>query len=149
MSDNSVRLHRILTTSVEKVFRAFSDNDAYSSWISPYGHICTIDSREFKEKGSYKMAFKNFTTGNGHSFGGEFLEITKNKSITYTDRFDDPNLPGEILTTVEFKEVMCGMELTIHQTNIPEAIPAELCYLGWQECLDKLKRLVEPEITDM
>lgn len=149
MSDNNVHLHRILKAPVAKVFRAFSDNDAYRSWIAPYGHVCTIEYREFKKGGSYMMAFKNFTTSNGESFGGEFLEIDKNKSITYTDRFDNPNLPGEILTTVEFKEVMCGTALWIHQTNIPEAIPAELCYLGWQECLDQLKRLVEPEITDV
>jgi len=149
MSENSVKLHRVLTVTPEKVFRAFSDKDAFSSWYPPYGYVCTIDSMEFKVGGSYKMAFKNFTTGNGHSFGGEFLEITPNKSLTYTDRFDDPSLPGEILTTVELKAVMCGTELTIHQTNIPDAIPAEMCYLGWQECLEKLKRLVEPEIADM
>lgn len=149
MSENSVSLHRILTASPQKVFRAFSDKDAYASWLPPYGFICTIDTMDFRVGGSYKMAFKSFTTGNGHSFGGEFLEITPNKSITYTDRFDDPNLAGEIITTVQLKEVTCGTELTIHQKGLPEAIPAEMCYLGWQECLDKLKRLVEPEIPDM
>lgn len=149
MSENTVKLHRVLTASPEKVFKAFSDKDAYTSWLPPYGFICTVNSMEFKQGGSYHMAFKNFTTGNGHTFGGEFLKIVPNKSITYTDRFDDPNLPGEMLTTVQLEEVTCGTELTIEQKGIPDIIPVEMCYLGWQECLDKLKRLVEPEIPDM
>lgn len=148
MAENTVILHRVLTVSPEKVFRAFSDKDAYASWLPPYGFICLVDTMDFSVGGSYKMTFKNFTTGNGHSFGGEFLEIIPNKSITHTDRFDDPNLPGEMLTSIQFKEVSCGTEMFIEQKGIPDAIPVEMCYLGWQESLDKLKRLVEPEIPD-
>src|SRR5690606_26543989 len=114
MSANSVNLHRILTASPEKVFRAFSDKDAYATWLPPYVFICTVGTMDFRVDGSYKMAFRSFTTGNGHSFGGEFLEIIPNKGITYTDRFDDPNLPVEMRTTVQLKEVTCGTELTIH-----------------------------------
>jgi uncharacterized protein YndB with AHSA1/START domain len=145
---NSVSLHRVLTASPEKVFRAFSDPLAHSSWIPPYGFLCQVHQMDFKIGGQFKMSFVNFTTGNGHSFGGEYLEIKPNELIKYSDKFDDPNLPGEMITTVWLKEVMCGTEIKIEQTGIPEAIPAEMCYLGWQESLDKLKRLVEPNIPD-
>lgn len=148
MSNNTVTLHRVLAASPEKVFKAFSDADAYASWLPPYGFVCKVHKMEFREKGDYKMSFINFSTGNGHSFGGEIIKITPNKLIQYTDRFDDPNLPGEMITTVQFKEVSCGTEINIVQEGIPEAIPAEMCYLGWQESLEKLKKLVEPVIPD-
>jgi uncharacterized protein YndB with AHSA1/START domain len=148
MSSNTVKLHRVLTATPDKLFRAFSDPDAYASWLPPYGFVCRVHQMDFKLNGSYKMSFINFTTGNGHSFGGEFVEIKQDEFIKYTDRFDDPNLPGEMTTTVRFTKVSCGTELHIVQEGIPEAIPAEMCYLGWQESLDKLKRLVEPNIPD-
>lgn len=148
MSTNSVTLHRVLTATPEKVFRAFSEVDAYASWIPPYGFIAKIHQMDFKEGGEYKMSFINFSSGKSHSFGGNILEIETNKHLKYTDKFDDPNLPGEMITTVTFKGVSCGTELNITQTGIPEAIPAEMCYLGWQESLEKLKKLVEPNIPD-
>lgn len=148
MKNNSVSLHRILTARPEKVFRAFSDPLAHSTWLPPYGFICQVHQMDFKVGGQFKMSFTNFTTGNGHSFGGEYLEIKPNELIKYSDKFDDPNLPGVMTTTVWLKQVMCGTELKIEQTGIPDAIPAEMCYLGWQESLDKLKRLVEPNIPD-
>ena len=148
MKTNSVSLHRVLTASPEKVFRAFSDPSAHASWIPPYGFLCQVHQMDFKVGGRFKMSFINFSTGNGHSFGGEYLEIKPNELIKYSDKFDDPNLPGEMITTVWLKQVMCGTEIKIEQTGIPEAIPAEMCYLGWQESLDKLKRLVEPNIPD-
>ncbi|HEY1010834.1 MAG: SRPBCC family protein [Daejeonella sp.] len=148
MKDNTVSLHRVVTASPEKIFRAFSDPIAHSSWIPPYGFVCEVHQMDFKVGGKFKMSFINFSTGNRHSFGGEYLEIKPDEYIRYCDRFDDPNLPGEIITTVSLKKVMCGTELKIVQTGIPEAIPAEMCYLGWQESLDKMKRLVEPEIPD-
>ena len=148
MKDNSVSLHRVLTASPEKVFRAFSDPLAHATWIPPYGFLCQVHQMDFKVGGHFKMSFINFGTGNGHSFGGEYLEIKPNELIKYSDKFDDPNLPGEMITTVWLKQVMCGTEIKIEQTGIPAAIPAEMCYLGWQESLDKLKRLVEPNIPD-
>ncbi len=148
MANNSVTLHRVLTAPPEKVFRAFSDTIAFSSWIPPYGYLCVAQQRDFKVGGAYKMSFTNFSTGNSHFFGGKFLEIKPNEFLKYTDKFDNPNLPGEMMTTVIFSKVSCGTELKITQENIPPAIPAEMCYLGWQESLDKLKRLVEPEIPD-
>jgi uncharacterized protein YndB with AHSA1/START domain len=137
-----------LKAGPEKVFRAFSDSEALSSWIPPYGFLCRVHHREFKEGGSYKMSFMNFTTGNSHSFGGSILEIKPDKFIKYSDQFDDPNMPGTMFTSVWLTEVSCGTDLKILQEGIPSAIPLELCYLGWQESLDKLKRLVEPEIPD-
>ncbi len=145
---NSVSLHRVLTASPEKVFRAFADPLAHASWIPPYGFLCQVHQMDFKVGGHFKMSFINFTTGNGHSFGGEYLDIKTNEFIKYSDKFDDPNLPGEMITTVSLRAVMCGTEIKVEQTGIPEAIPAEMCYLGWQESLDKLKRLVEPNIPD-
>lgn len=148
MTTNNVKLHRVFAAPVEKVFKAFANADAMASWLPPYGFICKVHSMDFKIGGTYKMSFTNFTTGNGNSFGGEYLEIIPNELIKYSDRFDDPNLPGEMITTIQLKQVLCGTELFATQEGIPEVIPAEMCYLGWQESLDKLKRLVEPNIPD-
>lgn len=148
MKTNRVSLHRIIQASPEKIFRAFSDSAAYASWLPPYGFVCTVQQMDFKVGGSFKMTFINFSTGNGHSFGGEYLEISPDTLIKYVDRFDDPNLPGEMTTTVSLRAVSCGTELQIEQTGIPEVIPAEMCYLGWQESLEKMKKLVEPVIPD-
>jgi len=148
MTNKNVKLHRVFTAPVEKVFKAFADADAMAFWFPPYGFLCKVHSMDFKIGGSYKMTFTNFTTGNGHSFGGEYLEIRPNALIKYTDQFDDPNLPGQMITTIEFKQVLCGTELIATQEGIPDEIPTEMCYLGWQESLDKLKRLVEPNIPD-
>ena len=148
MSANSVTLHRVLKASPEKVYRAFTDPTAFSCWIPPYGFLCEIQHMDFKVGGSFKMSFKNFTTGNAHSFGGNFLEIKPNEFLKYIDKFDDPNLPGELTTSVWLKKVLCGTELKVLQEGIPAVIPLEMCYLGWQESLDKLKNLVEPEIPD-
>lgn len=148
MATNMVRLHRVFTAPVEKVFKAFTDADAIASWLPPYGFVCKVDSMDVKIGGKYKMTFVNFNTGNGHSFGGEYLEIIPNEQLKYTDQFDDPNLPGQMITTIELKKVACGTELFATQEGIPAIIPAEMCYLGWQDSLDKLKRLVEPDIPD-
>lgn len=148
MKSNSVKLHRILAASPEKVFKAFTDADAMAAWLPPYGFVCKVHSLDAKVGGSYKMSFTNFSTSSSHSFGGEYLEIVPNQSLKYTDTFDDPNLTGEMITTVQLTTVSCGTELHITQTGIPDMIPSEMCYLGWQESLDKLKRLVEPNIPD-
>ncbi len=148
MSSNSVSLHRVFAAPVEKVFKAFVDADAMAAWLPPYGFVCKVHHFDPKVGGSYRMSFTNFTTGNSHSFGGEYLEIVPNELMKYNDKFDDPNLPGLMITTIHFKSVLCGTELTATQEGIPEMIPAEMCYLGWQESLDKLKRLVEPNIPD-
>jgi uncharacterized protein YndB with AHSA1/START domain len=148
MANNTVKLHRIFTASPDKIFRAFSDADAMASWIPPYGFVCKVQDWDFKIGGKYRMSFINFTTGNGHSFGGEYLEIAPNELIKYSDQFDDPNLPGQMITTIELKVVSCGTEFTATQEGIPDVIPVEMCYLGWQESLEKLKRLVEPNIPD-
>ncbi len=148
MKTNSVSLHRVIKASPEKLFRAFSDPVAHASWIPPYGFVCTVQQMDFKVSGKFKMTFINFSTGNGHSFGGEYIEIKPNEFIKYVDRFDDPNLPGEMITTVSLNSVSHFTELNIEQTGIPDIIPVEMCYLGWQDSLDKLKKLVEPEIPD-
>lgn len=148
MSNNSVTLHRVLKVSPEKLFRAFSDPVALSSWLPPYGFLAISHQLDFKVGGNFKMTFNNFSTGNGHSFGGEFLEIKPGEFLKYTDKFDDPDLPGEMITSVWLKKVICGTDLTITQEGIPSAIPVEMCYLGWQESLEKLAKLVEPEIPD-
>ena len=148
MSNNSVTLHRVLTASPEKVFKAFSNEDAMAFWLPPYGFTCKVHQLDFKIGGGHKMSFTNYTTGNGHSFGGKYLEIKTNELIRYTDKFDDPNLPGEMTVTVRLSKVSCGTDLQIVQEGIPEVIPAEMCYLGWQESLEKLKKLVEPNIPD-
>jgi uncharacterized protein YndB with AHSA1/START domain len=145
---NSVSLHRILKASPEKVFRAFTDATAIASWLPPYGFLCTVHQMKAEKGGSFKMSFTNFSTGNGHSFGGTYLEVKPNELLKYTDKFDDPNLPGEMTTSVSLRKTIAGTEIKIQQDGIPSAIPAEMCYLGWQESLDKLTRLVEPEIPD-
>lgn len=148
MKNNTVSLHRIIKASPEKVFRAFSNPTAYVTWIPPYGFIAEIHKMDFKTSGSFHISFTNFTTGSSHSFGGNFLEIIPNELIINTDTFDDPNLPGEMKTTISFQKVICGTELKIIQEGIPAQIPVEICYLGWQESLEKLIKLVEPEIPD-
>ncbi len=148
MTNNTVTLHRVFAAPVEKVYKAFTDADAMASWLPPYGFICRVHRMDFKIGGTYKMSFTNFTTGNGHSFGGQYLEILPNVLLKYTDQFDDPNLPGQMITTIKFRSVLCGTELVATQEGIPDSIPVEMCYLGWQESLEKLKRLVEPNIPD-
>ena len=148
MSNNTVKLHRVFTAFPQKLFKAFMDADAMASWFPPYGFVCKVEHIDFKVGGTYRMTFINFTTGNGHSFGGKYVEIVPNELLKFTDQFDDPNLPGQIITTIEFKKVSCGTELNVTQEGIPDIIPTEMCYLGWQESLDKLKRLVEPNIPD-
>lgn len=148
MTKNSVSLHRVLKTSPEKIYRAFIEADAVAAWMPPYGFLCIVHSLDVREGGTYKMSFTNFSTGNGHSFGGEFLEIKPNEFLKYTDKFDDPHLAGEMITSIWLKKVSCGTELKITQEGIPEVIPTEMCYLGWQESLEKLSKLVEPEIPD-
>ena len=149
MASNSVSLHRVLKTTPEKLFRAFTDPLAMASWIPPYGFLCTVHEMNVKQGGSYRMSFLNFSTGNGHSFGGTYLEINNNVFLKYSDQFDDPNLPGVMTTSVWLNKVSAGTELKIIQEDIPEVIPAEMCYLGWQESLEKLQKLVEPDIPDM
>ena len=146
--ENTVVLHRIIKTSPEKLFRAFSDPVAYASWIPPYGFLCTVQQMDFKVGGTYAMTFTNFTTENSHSFGGEFVEILPNEFLKITDVFDNPELPGTMVTSVWFKKVVCGTEIKVEQSGIPSVIPLEMCYLGWQESLDKLTKLVEPSIQD-
>ena len=145
---NTVTLHRVLAAPPEKVYRAFSNANAIASWLPPYGFLCTVHEMNHKVGGTYKMSFENFSTGNSHSFGGKYVEIKPNEFLKYTDKFDDPNLPGEMMTSVWLKKVSVGTEIKIVQEGIPDAIPVEACYLGWQESLDKLKRLVEPVIPD-
>jgi uncharacterized protein YndB with AHSA1/START domain len=144
---NSVRLHRVLTTRPEKIYRAFLEADALAKWLPPNGFTCTVHQLEAKVGGSFMMSFRNFTTGAGHSFGGTYLELVPGELVRYTDRFEDPNLPGEIRVTVTLRKVSVGTEVTIVQEGLPDAIPLEACYLGWQESLRNLSRLVEPEIT--
>ncbi|SAI28865.1 Activator of HSP90 ATPase [Bordetella ansorpii] len=146
MATGTVKLHRVLRATRDRVYRAFLEPDAVAQWLPPYGFTCTVEHIEAKVGGTFKMSFRNFGTGHSHGFGGEFLELMQNERIRYTDRFDDPNLPGDITVTIEFKAVTGGTEMHVEQTGIPEAIPVEMCYLGWQESLAKLARLVEPEI---
>ena len=144
---NTVRLHSVLTTKPEKVYRAFIEADALAQWLPPNGFTCTVHHLEPKVGGTFKMSFRNFTTGHGHSFGGEYVELVPGERLIYTDRFDDPNLPGEIRVTVVMKKVLVGTEVNIGQSGLPDAIPPEACYLGWQQSLRNLARLVEPEIN--
>ncbi len=148
MTKNVVKIHRVLAADPEKVYKAFTDADAMASWLPPFGFTCKVHHMDVKVGGTYKMSFTNFTTGNSHSFGGEYLEVKTNELIKYTDQFDDPNLPGKMITTVELKKVLCGTELFATQEGIPDVIPTEMCYLGWQESMEKLKKLVEPNIPD-
>jgi uncharacterized protein YndB with AHSA1/START domain len=145
-TDRTVRLHRVIRTSPDKLYRAFTEADALAKWLPPYGFTCTVHQLDAKVGGTFKMSFRNFSTGNAHSFGGEYLELVPGKRLRYTDRFDDPNLPGTLHVTVELKAVSCGTELSVAQEGIPEAIPLEMCYLGWQESLAQLATLVEPDI---
>jgi uncharacterized protein YndB with AHSA1/START domain len=144
---NTVRLHRVVSTKPEKVYRAFIEADAIAKWIPPNGFTCTVHHMDPKPGGSFRMSFRNFTTGQSHSFGGRYLELVANERLRYTDTFEDPNLPGEILVTVTLKAVSVGTEVNIVQEGLPEILPVEACYLGWQESLRNLARLVEPEIT--
>jgi uncharacterized protein YndB with AHSA1/START domain len=146
MATGTVRLHRVLRARPEKVYRAFLDAGALSKWLPPYGFTCRVQHLDARVAGTFKMSFTNFSTGNGHSFGGEYRELVPDKLIRYTDKFDDPNLPGEIQVTVTLQPVSCGTELSIVQEGIPAVIPVEMCYLGWQESLAQLAHLVEPEI---
>ena len=144
---STVRLHRVLTTRPDKVYRAFLEPDAVAKWLPPNGFTCTVQQLEPKVGGAHRMSFRNFTTGGSHSFGGKYLELVPNERLIYTDRFDDPHLPGEMRVTVTLKKVAVGTEVTIVQEGVPDAIPVEACYLGWQESLRSLARLVEPEIN--
>jgi len=148
MSSNSVSLHRVLKASPEKVYRAFTESNALSFWLPPYGYLCTVQEIDVQVGGTYKMSFYNFSTGNDQSFGGEYVEIKPNELLKYKEKFDDPNLAGEMTTSIWLKKVSVGTEIKILQEGIPAAIPAEMCYLGWQESLEKLAKLVEPEIPD-
>lgn len=144
---NTIRLHRVIATRPEKVYRAFLESDAVASWLPPYGFVCTVHEQDARVGGRFRMSFRNFTTGESHAFGGTYLELVPGERIVYTDTFEDPNLPGEMRTTVIMKAVSVGTEINIEQEGVPDVIPPEGCYLGWQECLHKLARLVEPEIT--
>jgi uncharacterized protein YndB with AHSA1/START domain len=144
---NTVRLHRVLATSPDKVYRAFVEADATAKWLPPNGFACTVHQLDAKVGGTYRMSFRNFTTGKSHSFGGKYLELVPGERLRYSNRFEDPNLPGEIQVTVALKQVSVGTELTIVQEAIPDAIPVEACYLGWQDSLRNLASLVEPEIN--
>jgi uncharacterized protein YndB with AHSA1/START domain len=146
MATGTVRLHRVLRTKPERVYRAFLEGAAMAKWLPPYGFICKVHHLDAKVGGTFKMSFENFSTGQAHSFGGEYKKLVPGQLLQYTDKFDDPNLPGEILVTVTLKPVSCGTEINIEQAGIPEAIPVEMCYLGWQESLAQLAKLVEPEI---
>jgi uncharacterized protein YndB with AHSA1/START domain len=149
MPTGTVRLHRVLKGKAERVYRAFLEADAMAKWLPPYGFTCTVHHFEAKVGGTFRMSFRNFTTGNGHSFGGEYLELVPNQRIRYTDKFDDPNLPGAMQVTITLRALpIGGTELNVVQEGIPEMIPVEMCYLGWQESLEQLAKLVDPEIPD-
>lgn len=148
MQTNSVSLHRVLKASPEKIFRAFTEPAAMAAWLPPYGFTCTVHEMNATVGGTYRMSFQNFTTGNSHSFGGKYIDITPREFLKYTDEFEDPNLPGTMTTAVWLKKTMVGTDIKIVQEGIPAAILAEMCYLGWQESLEKLAKLVEPEIPD-
>lgn len=144
---NTVRLHRVLATKPDKVYRAFIEADAMAKWLPPNGFTCTVHHLEAKVGGTFRMSFRNFTTNNSHSFGGTYLELVPGERLHYTDKFDDPNLPGEIHVTVTLRKLSVGTDVTIVQEGIPDAIPVEMCYLGWQDSLRNLAALVEPEIN--
>lgn len=148
MPTNTVRLHRVIRATPDRLYRAFLTADAMAKWLPPYGFTCRVHHMEAHVGGSFRMSFTNFSTGNGHSFGGEYRELVPNQRIRYSDKFDDPNLPGEMDTTVTLAAVSCGTELSIVQEGVPAVIPVEMCYLGWQESLAQLATLVEPVIPD-
>jgi uncharacterized protein YndB with AHSA1/START domain len=145
---STIRLHRAIRTTPDKVYRAFLDVAAMCKWLPPHGFTATMHQHDPKVGGTYRMSFTNFTTGNGHAFGGTYLELKPNELIRYSDKFDDPNLPGEMMNTITLKAASCGTELTIVQEGVPDVIPADQCYVGWQESLDQLMKLVEPNIPD-
>jgi uncharacterized protein YndB with AHSA1/START domain len=144
----TIRLHRAIRTTPDKVYRAFLDAAAMCKWLPPHGFTATMHQHDPRVGGTYRMSFTNFTTGNGHAFGGTYLELKPNELIRYSDRFDDPNLPGEMMNTITLKAASCGTELTIVQEGVPDVIPADQCYVGWQESLEQLMKLVEPNIPD-
>ena len=144
---NTIRLHRVIATKPEKVYRAFVESDAAASWLPPYGYLCTVHELDAKVGGKHRMSFRNFTTGESHSFGGSYLELVPGERLVYTDSFDAPGLPGEMRVTVTLKAVSVGTEINIEQEGVPDVIPPEACYLGWQDSLRKLAKLVEPEIS--
>jgi uncharacterized protein YndB with AHSA1/START domain len=144
---STIRLHRVIPANPAKVYRAFLEPDAVASWLPPYGFTCTVHELDPTVGGTHRMSFRNFTTGHSHSFGGTYLELVPGERLVYTDSFDDPNLPGEMTVTVELKAVTVGTEVNIEQQGVPDVIPPEACYLGWQESLRKLAKLVEPEIN--
>lgn len=146
MSNNSVQLHRVIRSTPDRVYRAFLDPDAWAKWLPPYGFTAKVHSHDPRVGGQYRMSFTNFTSGNSHAFGGEYLELVPQQKLRYTAVFDDPNLPGRMQTTVTIQAVSCGVELHVLQEGIPDVIPVDGCYLGWQESLEQLIRLVEPEI---
>jgi len=148
MSTGTVRLHRVLRAKPERVYKAFLNPEAMAKWLPPYGFTCTVHHMDPKVGGTFRMSFTNFSTGNGHAFGGEYRELLPNERIRYTDKFDDPNLPGEMMTTVMLTPAPCGTEIHVVQEGLPAVIPVEMCYLGWQESLAQLATLVEPEIPD-
>jgi uncharacterized protein YndB with AHSA1/START domain len=145
---NTIRLHRVVRTTPEKLYRAFLEPAALAKWLPPYGFTCTVHSLDAKVSGTFRMSFTNFGTGHSHSFGGTYHELVPHEKIRYTDKFDDPNMPGEMTVTVQLKKVLCGTELNIEQAGIPAMIPPEMCYLGWQESLAQLAQVVEPDIPN-
>lgn len=148
MSTGTVRLHRVLRGTPERLYRAFTTPDAMAKWLPPYGFTCKVHHMDVKVGGTYRMSFTNFTTGNSHAFGGVYRELIPNERLVYTDKFEDPNMPDEMVTTITIRKVSCGTEITAVQEGIPSMIPAESCYLGWQESLEQLAKLVDPEIPD-
>jgi uncharacterized protein YndB with AHSA1/START domain len=145
---STIRLHRVFAAPPERVYRAFIDADAKAKWLPPYGFTAKVHHQDARVGGTYRMSFTNFTTGSSHSFGGEYQELVPGERLRYTDKFDDPNLPGTMQVTITFKKVSCGTELHVTQEGVPDVIPAEACYLGWQESLAQLELLVEPQIPD-
>lgn len=145
---STIRLHRVFTASPEKVYRAFLEADALAKWLPPNGFLCTVHHLEPSVGGTFRMSFRNFTTGNSHAFGGEYVELVPGERLRYTDRFDDPNLPGEMQVTVQLKKVSVGTEVEITQAGVPDVIPAEACYVGWQQSLRNLAKVVEPDINE-
>ena len=148
MTTGTVRLHRVLRATPERIYRAFLEPDALAKWLPPYGFTCQVHHMDARVGGTYKMSFRNFGTGSSHSFGGEYVELVPFEKIRYSDRFDNPDLPGQMHATISLRQVSCGTELSIVQEGLPEVIPVEMCYLGWQESLVQLAKLVEPEIPD-
>lgn len=148
MTTGTIHLHRVLRATPERIYRAFLEPDAIVRWLAPYGFTCVVHHMDAKVGGTYKMSFRNFSSGNSHSFGGEYLALVLFEKIRYSDRFDDPNLPGQMYTTITLRQVSCGTDITIVQEGVPEVIPVEMCYLGWQDSLVQLAKLVEPEIPD-